>query len=140
MSNVKRIVVAAAVGTVVIFVLAGLAFGLLFADFFTRHFPAEFAAVNRAAPSYLLILVSDAVYAVMLAILLLLARAETFGRGALVGLLLGFAVVLHFDLLSRATTHLTTPVGIMANVAISSVMSATAGGVVGAVLGRLHRR
>ena len=66
----KRIAVAAAIGSVAIFVMAGLAFGLVFADFFASHFPAEFADVNRADVTYPLIYVSDLLYAVMLAYVL----------------------------------------------------------------------
>jgi hypothetical protein len=134
-----RIVVSALAGAVVVFVLAFLAFGVLFAEFFAHQIPASLAGVSREAPSVAVIFVADATYAALLAYLFeTRTRVRDFRAGAVTGAIIGFAVVLHFDLLSAATTYLTTPVGIAANVAISTVMSGVAGGTIGAVLGRLQ--
>lgn len=137
---VKRVAIAAACGAVVTFILAGLSFGLLFADFFARHFPAEFTAVNRTAVNFPLIALADLLYATMLAVVLDRIGVRTPGRGALYGLFIGFMIVLHFDLLWAATTYLTTPPAAAADVAISSVMSAAAGAVIATVLGWSERR
>lgn len=134
----KRVALAAVAGSVVIFILAGLSFGLLFDDFFADHFPEEFAGVNRATVNYALIFASDLLYAAMLAFVLDRAGARTLGRGAVFGLLIGFTVVLHTDLIWTATTYLTSAPGIAANVAISSAMSAAAGAVIATVLGRFE--
>jgi hypothetical protein len=135
----KRVVLGALAGTVVIFVLAGLFFGFLFAGFFADHFPAEFAAVNRPAMDFRLIIVSDFLYALMLSFLLAsLAGPRTFARGALVGGMLGLAVALHLDLITAATTYLTTPPGIAVNVLLSGIMSGAGGGVIAATQRRLE--
>lgn len=136
----KRVVLAAVAGSVVIFVLAGLSFGLLFADFFAGQFPDEFAGVNRATVNYPLILMSDLLYATMLAFVLDRTGVRAAGRGAMFGSFIGFTVVLHFDLISAATTYLTNAPTVAANVAISSVMSAAAGAVIATVLGRVGRQ
>ena len=137
---VKRIAIAAVCGAVVTFVLAGLSFGLLFAGFFASHFPEEFAGVNRTAVNFPLIVVADLLYATMLAFVLDRAGVRTAGRGALYGAFIGFMVVLHFDLLWAATTYLTTPPAMAANVAISTAMSAAAGAVIATALGWSERR
>jgi hypothetical protein len=135
-----RIVVSGLAGAVVILVLAGVLFGVVFADFFASATP-EFAGVARASTQYGLIAVADLVYAGLLAFILSsLAGRNTFGRGALYGLVIGSAAVLHFDLLSAATTHLTTPATVAVNVMLSAFMSAVGGGVIGMVQGRLERR
>ncbi len=135
-----RIMVGTVVGAVVITVQAGLFFGVLFADFFAGSLPAEFAGINRAAPNFPVIFVADLLYAGMLAVLFVVARVSTFSRGAALGMLIGFLVVLHFDLISSATTYLTTPASIALNVGLSTVMSGLGGGVVAAVLGRFEAR
>ncbi|MGE3383991.1 MAG: hypothetical protein AB7L70_13670 [Pyrinomonadaceae bacterium] len=136
----KRILFAALAGAVVIFILAGLFFGVLFADFFAGSIPPEFAIINRPAPVFPLILAADALYALMLAVVLDSAGVRTFARGALFGGFIGFAVMLHFDLIMSATTFLNTPLKVAANVVISSVMSAAAGAVIAAVLGWIEQR
>lgn len=136
-----RVAAAALAGAVVIFVLAGLSFGLLFADFFAHSIPPDLADVSRKETNLALIFVSDLLYASLLAyVFAFLANIRTFRRGAMVGMVLGFTVVLHFDLISAATTRLTTPASMAANAAISTFMSGIGGGVVAAVLGRFGRR
>jgi hypothetical protein len=133
-----RIVVSALAGALVVFVLAFLAFGLVFAEFFARQIPTSLAGVSREAPNVAVIFVADVTYAALLAYLFeTRTRIRDFRAGAVTGAIIGFALVLHFDLLSAATTHLTTPAGIAANVAISTVLSGVACGTIGAVLGRL---
>ena len=137
----KRIILSAVAGAIVISLQAGLFFGFLFADYFASTIPAEFAGISKTEPNFALILVSDLVYAGMLAYLFAaVAHVNTFRRGAAVGMLIGFSIVLHLDLITSATTHLTTPGGITANVAISTFMSGLGGGVIAAMLGRLERR
>ncbi len=134
----KRILLASAIGGAVIFAQAALFFGILFADFFASAIPAEFAGINRAVPNFGVIFVGDLVYAALLAVLFtVVGNVHTFRRGAAVGMLLGFAMVLHFDLISAATTFMTTPATVAANVALSTVVSGVGGGVVAVVLGRL---
>jgi hypothetical protein len=136
----KRVVLGALAGAAAIFVLAGLFFGFLFAGFFAEHFPAEFAAVNRPTMDFGLIVVSDFLYALVLSFLLAsLAGPRTFARGTLVGALLGFSVALHFDLITAATTYLTTPPGIAVNALLSGIMSGVGGGVIAATQRRLER-
>ena len=137
---VLRIVLSALAGGIVIFIMAGFAFGFLFADYFAGSLPSEFAGINRETPNFVLIIISDFLYSGMLAyVFAVLARIRTFRRGAVTGMIIGFAVSLHLDLISAATTHLTTPPSIAANVAISTLMSGMGGGVVATVLGRLDR-
>lgn len=136
--SVLRISIATLVGTVVIALQAGFFFGFLFADFFEARIPPEASAVYRIEVNYLLIVAADFLYAAMLAVLLeYLTRARTFGAGAVVGALLGFGLILHVDLLYAATTYLNTPSSVAANVAVSTVMSGIAGGVIAAILGLL---
>lgn len=136
----KRIVLSAVAGAVVIFVLAGLLFGVTFAGFFSGQLPVQFAGIQRTAPNYPMLFGADLLYAGMLATLFaVVAKVHSFRRGAAVGMLIGFSVVLHFDLISSATTYLTTPAAMALNAVLSTFMSGLGGGVIGAVLGRLER-
>lgn len=138
---ILRILVSTLTGAVVIFILAGFFFGFLFADFFASQIPPEAVGVYKEAPNFGIIAISDLVYAGMLSFIMInLSGPKTFGRGALMGMVIGFTVVLHFDLLNAATTHLTTGPAIAANVLISSFMSAVGGGVIALVLGKLDAR
>jgi predicted MPP superfamily phosphohydrolase len=136
----RRIILAAAAGAVVIFIQAGLFFGFLFAGFFRSRLPAEFAAINRTAPNFPMLFVADLLYAGMLAFLFAVASVNTFRRGAGLGMLIGFLVVLHFDLISSATTYLTTPASVALNVGLSTLMSGLGGGVIAVVLSHLEAR
>jgi hypothetical protein len=136
-----RFLISGLAGAAAIFVMAGVLFGVVFAEFFASAIPPEFAGINRAAPNYALIAAADLLYAGLLTFILSsLGGPSTFRRGALFGLVIGFVVVLHFDLLSAATTYLTTPASVAVNAAVSGVMSGVGGGVIGMVLGRLERR
>jgi len=138
---VTRILLSGLAGAATIFPLAGVLFGVVFADFFANAIPAEFGGAMRTTPSYVLIAAADLLYAGLLAFILdSLAGPSTFCRGALFGAVIGFTVVLHFDLLSAATTYLTTPASVMVNAAVSGVMSGVGGGVIGTVLARLDQR
>jgi hypothetical protein len=87
------------------------------------------------------IALSDFVYATLLAFILAsVPGPKTFRRGAFFGAIIGLSVVLHFDLITYATTHMNTGVGIAANVAISTVMSGIGGGVIAFVLGRFDEK
>ena len=48
----KRIILSALAGAVVIFMLAGLFFGLLFADFFSGQLPEQFAGIQKNPPNF----------------------------------------------------------------------------------------
>lgn len=134
----KRILLSTVVGGVVIFAQGAIFFGVLFADFFARAVPTEFAGINRDTPNFVMVFVADLVYAALLAILFtVVGKVETFRRGAAVGTLMGFATVLHFDLITTATTFMTTPPTVAANVALSTLLSGVGGGVIAVVLGRL---
>ncbi len=136
----RRIILGATAGAVVISIQAGLFFGFLFADFFASRLPAEFAGINRTAPNVPMLFVADLLYAGMLAFVFAQARVNTFRRGAALGVLIGFSVVLHFDLISSATTYLTTPASVALNVGLSTLMSGLGGGVIAAVFGHLEAR
>jgi hypothetical protein len=137
---IRSIVLSSLAGALVIFAQAGLFFGVLFADFFARQLPTDLAGIRRAEPDLLLLFVADLLYALMLAGLFWwVGKVRTFRQGAVAGMLIGLAVVVHFDLIYRATTDLITPAGMAANAAISAVMSGIGGGVIAAVLGRVAR-
>jgi hypothetical protein len=136
----RRFILATIAGAVVITIQAGLFFGFLFADFFASRLPAEFAGINRTAPNFPMLFVADLLYAGMLAFLFAVASVNTLRRGAAIGMLIGFLVVLHFDLIASATTYLTTPASIALNVGLSTLMSGLAGGVIAAVLGHFEAR
>jgi len=138
---VRRILLGGLAGAAVIFPLAGVLFGVLFADFFANAIPPEFAGVMKGTPNLFLIASADLLYAGLLAFILSsLPGPSTFRRGAVFGGVIGFMVVLHFDLLSAATTYLTTPASMAVNAVLSGLMSGVGGGVVGMVLGRLDQR
>lgn len=135
-----RVMIAALAGAVVIFVQAGVLFGFLFADFFAKQLPPEFAGITKTSPDFAVIFLADLLYAGMLTfVFTALSRIDTFRRGASAGAVIGALVMLHFDLIHAATTHLTTLASVAANVVISAGMSAVGGGVVATVLGRLGR-
>jgi hypothetical protein len=82
---------------------------------------------------------ADLIYAVMLATLFAwVTTIRTFRQGALAGMLIGLAMVVHFDMIYHATTYLVSPAAMAADAAISAVMSGIGGGVIAAVLGRLR--
>lgn len=136
---IKSILLSALAGGLVIFAQSGLFFGFLFAEFFARQIPPEFAGIQRAEPNFLLVFGADLIYAVMLATLFAwVTTIRTFRQGAVAGMLIGLAMVVHFDMIYHATTYLVSPAAMAADAAISAVMSGIGGGVIAAVLGRLR--
>ncbi|MCA9784112.1 MAG: hypothetical protein KC518_11080 [Candidatus Cloacimonetes bacterium] len=134
----KRIILSALAGAVVIFMLAGLFFGLLFADFFSGQLPEQFAGIQKNPPNFGVIFISDLVYTSMLAtVFAVFAKVHTFRRGMAMGALVGLGVVLHMDLITLATTWLNTPASMALNAVLSVIMSGLGGGVIAAVQGRL---
>lgn len=137
---ILRIVLGSVAGAVVIMLLAFLFFGVLFSDFFAASIAPEFRIVGKEVPDFLPIAAADLLYALMLSMLLTrVIKKRTFLKGAVVGLLIGMTVALHFDLIAMGTTHLKTYTTIAANTALSGIMSAIGAGVIGAILGFMER-
>ncbi|MFZ1699294.1 MAG: hypothetical protein WBO10_16990 [Pyrinomonadaceae bacterium] len=137
---ITRLLISTLAGAIVIFVQAGFFFGYLFADFFAGTVAPKYAVANKESPEFAIIIVADAIYALMLSILISIRPGmKTFMRGAAIGLLVGFVFALHFDLITAATTYLKSFEAIVVNTAISSFMSGLGAGVIGYVLGRAER-
>jgi hypothetical protein len=135
--NMKGLLASALAGTIVTFVLGAVVFGVVFAEFFAARLPEAFAGAFLEVPAFGVLALADATYGVMLAVLFhVLDGPRRFASGAMVGVLIGGLVTLHFDLLSAATTVLTTPSGIAVNALLSAGVSGIAAGMVAVVRGR----
>jgi hypothetical protein len=136
----KNTIISGLLGGIVIFLLGGLFYANLFADFFAAHVPAGMENVRKELPNVPVIAVADIMLGVFLAIVFNhWAKVRGFSKGAMLGLIIGLGITLNFNLIFSATTNLSTPMSGFVDVCISTFNLTIGGGVIGAMLGKLDK-
>jgi len=135
--DTKKFITGTLVGGVVYFFLGFLFYAVLFEDFFQSNMGSA-TGVQRIDDMvwWALILGNLASAALLSFIFLKWAGIRSFGEGAQAGAIIAFLYGLTFDMILYATTNMMNLVAAFADVAVFTVMSALAGGVIGWVLGR----
>ncbi len=135
----KNIIISGLVGGVVIFLLGGLFYGGLFADFFIEQTPEGMENVMKE-PQLQYIAPAELVLGILLAIIFhSWAGLQGFSKGAALGMVIGLGISLHYNLIFTGTSNLVTPTSAIVDVCISTFNVAIGGGVIGAVLGKLNK-
>lgn len=124
-----RMLTGAVLGGFTLFVLGGLIYGLLLADFFA-------VAVSRDPPDFLLIALGELSFSLALAWMFTRTGAATPADGARQGAILGFLVVLAYGLTLAGTTTIGTLTLYLADAVVTAVRFAVAGAVIGWWYGR----
>jgi len=135
--DTKKFLVGTLVGGVAFFFLGYLIYGLALAGFFSSH-SAPTAGAMKSMESIVwwsLIVGNLSSGALLSYIFLKWARISSFSTGASAAATIGFFISLSMDLIRFATQNLFDLTATLADVAVGTVMTAIAGGLVGAALG-----
>lgn len=130
-----KVILAALGGGIISFLLGWLIFGVLAAGYYEANM-VKYNGLMKNPPDIWLILVANVVSALLLALIFdRWASITTFGSGLMNGMLIGFLVVLSFDLFLFATLHLYPLMILAMDVVLNTLLSGVTGGVVALILG-----
>jgi len=133
----KKFLLGAVAGGIAFFFLGFLIYGVALEGFYQSHSGSATGAMKSMEDmSWWALIIGNLSFGALLSyVFLKWANISTFGSGATGGAMIGFFVALSYDMTSFATTNMMDLTGSLADVAVGTVMSAIAGGCVGAVLG-----
>jgi uncharacterized membrane protein len=136
--NTKKFFIGTLAGGITYFLLGYLIYGLALASFFSHNTIAAPGTMKQMSDIvwWALVLGNLASGALLSYIFLKLGNIGSFGSGAGTGAVIGFFVALSMDLIRYATENSFDKKAMLVDVLVGIVMSAIAGGVIGAVLGR----
>ena len=127
-------------GGIVMFLLGGLIFGFLFAEYFKAN-TIEYAGLVKDPPVMWALFLFNVVWAYLIAFVLEYAGRSGWGEGAKAGAIIMFLLGLGLDLEFYAFMNIHKEVGPMIfHVLILTVMGAITGAVIGLVMGFFNRR
>lgn len=132
----SRQLLAVLAGTLTLFVLGFLLYGVLLAGFFEANMGTA-TGVMRDPPLIWALLLGNVVYAYLL--LVVFGRwggMSSFGAGARVAGVLGFLIALSFDLVLYSTTNVATLTATIVDPLVFLVVSGAAGGAIAWMLSR----
>jgi hypothetical protein len=137
--NIK-ILSATVAGAITLFVLGYLIWGILLGSYFAAN-EIQYAGLSKQPPSLILLFLSNLVIAFLIAFIFdKWAAIRTFVPGlvgaTLIGFLIHAAIELSFAGYSNFYKEVTP---IIVDVLIETARTSVAGGVIGAVLGMMHR-
>ena len=133
----KKFLIGTLVGGITLFILGYLIYGLALMSFFTQHSVAPSGSMKAMSDIiwWALILGNLASGALLTYIFLKMGNVNSFGSGAGTGAAIGFFLSLSIDLMNYALQNSFDLTALFADVVIGIVMTAIAGGIIGAVLG-----
>jgi uncharacterized membrane protein len=135
--NSKKFLIGTLVGGIVFFFLGYLFYGVALASFFKQHSAAVSGSMKTMDQIlwWALILGNLASGALLTYIFLKMTNITSFGRGAGTGAAIGFFMALSMDLIRFAVENGPDLTATLTDVVVGTVMTAIAGGAIGAVLG-----
>lgn len=134
--NTKNFLLGGIVGGIVYFLLGWLFYGNLFAGYFKDH-PGTAMGVERAMDQMVwwALILGNLIAGFLFAYIFSKSGVATLASGLVTGAVLGLLMSCSMDLIMFATTNIYSKHILMADVGISTVMSAIAGAAIGAVMG-----
>jgi uncharacterized membrane protein len=136
--NTKKFFIGTLVGGITFFLLGYLIYGLALTSFFSHHTTAAPGSMKQMSEIiwWALILGNLASGALLSYIFLKLGNIGSFGSGAGTGAAIGLFVSLSMDLIRYAVENSFDMTAMIVDVLAGILMSAIAGGVIGALMGR----
>jgi hypothetical protein len=135
----KAILVSGLLGGLVFFLLGGLFYGFLLADFFSDHMPEGMEIIAKD-PVMPLILLGDLFLGLFFAYVFdTWTRIHNFSEGAWMGLALALGFSIHYTFIYSGTTHLVETASAIVDISLSGLSGALGGGVVGHLLGKMTK-
>ena len=120
---------------VIFFFLGWLVYGVLLMGFYENNmFNCE--GLTKDPPNYILLIVANLIWSFFFVFILQRwAKITDFGKGFIAGLIIGFLVLLAFDLQSMAFMNLFNVQLFIVDLVVSTILAGIAGGVIGWILG-----
>lgn len=117
------------------FLFGWVVFGILLMDFYAAN-TIQYEGLMKEMPNILLIFISQLLTGFLFAYIFeKWAGYRTFGKGFQGGLIIGFLIIVAFDLYFLAGFHLFNVKLIVFDIILNTIFYALAGGIVGLVLG-----
>jgi arginine exporter protein ArgO len=134
----NKFLIGTLVGGITFFLLGYLFYGLALSSFFMNHTVAPSGSMKTMDQIvwWALILGNLTSAALLSYIFLKLGNISSFGSGARTGASIGFFMSLSMGLVRFATENSLDITGTLTDVVVGTVMTAIAGGVIGALFGR----
>lgn len=138
--NTKNFMVGGLVGGVVYFLLGWLFYGNLMTQFF-RDNPGTATNVERPMDQMVwwALILGHLLFGFLLSYIFAKSGVSTLTNGLVTGAVVGFLMCSAVDLTMYGTTNISSKKGVVADIAIFTVMSAIVGAVIGAVNGALNK-
>ncbi len=134
--NSQKFIVGGIVGGIVYFLLGWLIYGMLLKDFMANNLSSPGTMRADADTIWWALIIGQFAGGFLLAYIIGKAGATSAGAGAGVGFIVGLLVCLSYDLtMYGISTSIASLKGLAADVAVSAVITAIAGGAVGWVMG-----
>lgn len=131
----SRGLIAIVIGTVYLFLIGWLVFGILLMDYYTAN-TIHYEGLMNEMPNFVTIVISNLAMAfVVVFIFERWAKITTFGKGFVAGIIIGFPFVLSTDLWILGGMNLFTTASIIVDIVVNTVLFAFLGGISGLVLG-----
>lgn len=131
----SKLMIATVAGAVVYFLLGWLVYGILLMDFFTNN-TIFYEGLNKEMPDLLILFISNLFTAFLVAFICQhWANKTTLMDGLQVGVFLFFLMGTALDLMFYSTMNMHTPLALVVDIAVYTVMGGIIGAVVGWVLG-----
>ena len=136
--NIQKFVIGTLAGGITYFFLGYLIYGMALSNFYSQHTSAPAGAMKAMSEIvwWALILGNLGFGALLTYIFLKMGNVQSFASGARTGAGIGFFLSSSMDLIRYATENSFDHTAVIVDVVVGVVMSAIAGGVIAAVLGR----
>ena len=135
--NTKNFLIGSIVGGVVFFLLGWLFYGNLFADFFAKN--SGYGSEDMAEFKLWALILGNVLSGSLITYVFLKSGVATVSSGLITGAIIGFLMSGSWDLIMFGTTKMLNRSSLMADIAISTVMSAIAGAAIALVINMLNK-
>ena len=130
--NTNKFIVGGIIGGVAYFLLGWLVYGMLLMDFMTANAGTATGVMKAESDMvWWALIVGNLFSGLALSYVLNKAGASGAAAGASVGAVFGLLICAAFDFTYFGTTNLYTMKGMLVDIAVSTVMSAVVGGIIG---------
>ena len=136
--DIKKLITGGIAGGVVFFFLGWLVYDTLLYDFML-HNPGKIGLIGRKEPEFLYLIAGQLFYGLVLTYIFLKGNVNSIVGGLLTGAFIGFLMGAAVDLTMYGTTIVLSKKGLVAELGAGILISAIAGAVIAAAIGRKPR-
>lgn len=131
--DIKKLLTGGITGGIVFFLLGWLVYGMLLADFMHHHVGYAGTVIEKKEMDYLFLAAGQLLMGVLLTWIIVKAGINSLAGGLVTGAVVGLLMSSAIDFTMYGTTNVLSKKGMLADIAASTIISAIAGAVIGAV-------